>query len=267
MFGERNTGTNFLNELLRQNTCSIVLENSSNAQAKARLARLRGLDKTAREFAIERLIDLERRKNFLMDYGWKHANVAVKALQMSPRFSETAFLFLIRNPFKFILSMYKRPYNLFPKPSGSMGEFIASPLIANVRDGLMDDYLESPVDLWNKKVASYYRALKMLPGQSISIFYEKLVDSPGQELARLKLLGVNLVEEPYKIPSQSTKGDALTFEDYRLQSSMFNPLDHMNREEAVAIASRLNGDLVAATPYESLVKDFLMPSMCLGLDE
>ena len=257
IFGERNTGTNFFNEVLRLNTNCVILENGSNRRANARLASIKGLDQSTRELAMERLIDMERKNDFLSDFGWKHANVNARALRVSPLFKDTFFIFLVRNPFKFIVSLFKRPYNLFPRPSGTLHEFINSPLIANARDGFIDDFIESPVELWNKKVASYHRSLDVMPSQSILIFYEELVASPEGELAKLKSLGVNIVNHPIKIHSQSTKGDSLTFEDYRMQSSNFQPLDHMTPDEALAIASRLRAELLIATPYEIQVKKLL----------
>lgn len=82
VFGERNTGTHFLNALLKHNTDLKVLEHGVNSRAIERAAailRSRSLASTSEEarFVLERMIDSERMAEYSSTFRWKHALVSL----------------------------------------------------------------------------------------------------------------------------------------------------------------------------------------------
>lgn len=109
VFGERNTGTNFTNELIRRNIEGIeLLEHGNNNRVEEIYKQF------PQDWSLlrERLIDRERGIEFERNFGWKHAFITQEMLMKSPRHHETLFVILIRNPFRFLYSLHRRPYNL-----------------------------------------------------------------------------------------------------------------------------------------------------------
>jgi hypothetical protein len=252
VFGERNTGTNFLNQLLLLNVDATVLDHGTNARASTRLSRFSCLSASEQLLFFERLVDQDRHDEYPQNYGWKHSFLTLATLQGSPLFGSTAFLLLIRNPFRFLSSLHRRPYNLLPRPTGSLADFIAAPLLANQRDGLDDVFVENPVDLWNRKVASFFDVQSALPHQARIIAYEQLVADPENHIRCLSQLDLRLRPEPCRIPARSTKGDGLSFTDYQQEARSYDPLRALGSQACRGILERLDPDVVIRTPYHSL---------------
>lgn len=263
VFGERNTGTHFLIKLLRNNTDAELLVHPDGASDETRtnlknmLACHPGItDKNPalRAIILERLIDSDRTKDIPDYYGWKHAAVSADQLKQNPKFEQTLFICLIRNPWRFVSALHRRPYNLFPKPCASLTQFIQKPILTNVRDNLTESYLSSPVELWNKKTESYLQLKKTCPANVAIVYYEDVICDVSRFLNNLQFFCK--IKSPLKIPNQSTKRniktqerDKKTFSDYKKEVQHYSPLIALGERDCHLIAERIDLDVYQQTYY------------------
>ncbi|MBD1194985.1 hypothetical protein [Vulcanococcus sp. Clear-D1] len=258
VFGERNTGTNWLCQLLKANTSMTVLGDGGKPNFKPRLkhilASYRISDALALKLIKEKLLDAEREQHYPLYYGWKHAAIDSSRISSTERFHDTLFLCIVRNPWRFVSGLHKRPYNLAPPPVSSLSDFVSAPLLLNYRDGIPDLYVSNPVEIWNKKVSSYYNFYEDHPINVRVIRYEDLVANP--EIIKDQLSGLTQFKfDSIKIPKDSTKshrGDAKTYDDYKKEVIAYDPCESLGRELAHKIFSLVDVRLMCQTGYDSL---------------
>jgi len=263
VFGERNTGTHFLIKLLRKNTNAELLVHPDGASEATHknfehiIACYPDLVKgnpALRSAILERLIDSDRSKDFSDYYGWKHAAVNTNQLKQNPKFEKTLFICLIRNPWRFISALHRRPYNLFPQPFQHLTDFIQQPLIMNSRDNLIESYISSPVELWNKKTESYLKLKNDCPTNVVIAYYEDVICDVSRFLNSLQFFCE--VKSPPKIPNQSTKRDIKTreqdkktFSDYKDEVERYSPLSALGDKACNLIAERIDKYVFRKTYY------------------
>lgn len=260
IFGERNTGTNFLNQLLRKNTDLKLLNHGSNNTARKRKdTLLRNINKYMGEKSengvriskatniLDRLIDQQRKDEYTLNYGWKHSAIEYEKLKTNDLYNETIFICLIRNPWRFVSSLHRRPYNLYPKVKCDLVEFIKMPFLANERDGIKDIYLSNPVDLWNQKVESYFEVAKK-SDRIMICYYEDIMINMPEFMERLR--PYCKISNKIEIPINSTKGDAKTFDDYKKETQSYNPKKDLGEEVYDLIRRRLKEDVLSMTIYK-----------------
>lgn len=170
VFGERNTGTNWLEEILRHNTSLEILPGDVprdwRAPYEEELTSMLPQDAEVRkQWLISQIIKEREDETF----GWKHRQVDWSLLAIAGpkerlrRFRKTLFVCIVRDPYKWLTSLYRRPYSAvfvgkhLPAREGWGGfsNFIRTPWICTERDGIRKTWLESPADLWGRKVASF----------------------------------------------------------------------------------------------------------------
>ena len=263
VFGERNTGTHFLIKLLRNNTNAELLVHPDGASEGTRknfermVACYPDLTKSnpaLRSVILERLIDSDRAKDIPEYYGWKHAAVSANQLKQNPKFEQTLFICLIRNPWRFISALHRRPYNLFPRPQTDLSDFIQQPILTNARDNLVESYLSSPVELWNRKTESYLAFKSSCPTNVVLAYYEDMICDVSNFLNSLQFFCE--VKSPPKIPNRSTKRDTKTherdektFSDYKIEVEQYSPLTSLGEEACKLIAERIDHNVFQKTYY------------------
>ncbi len=260
VFGERNTGTNFLNQFLNLNTTLTVLGHGKNDRCKERANKIyeahRIKDAQVKRFIRERMIDAEREQEFSDNFGWKHSAPSLQKLMTSPRYNQTLFICLIRNPWRFLTSLHRRPYNLVPIPKDDFSNFIRSPFVASAREGLDDTFLPDLVTLWNLKVGAYHRLHDQSNSNVLLVYYEELVIDVAPFVSRLSQF-CEINHAAIQIPQDSTKKENKTYADYRAEVLEYNPLDTMSREDASYIGQRLAKPTIEQSPYLELYESCL----------
>ena len=256
VFGERNTGTNFLNSFLRLNTSLKVLRGGDGDRKEIK-KQFRNFvdshnitDSFAKRLVMESLLDQESLKRRQKNFGWKHANVCPKVLSKLPKFENVCFIFIVRNPWRFISSLHQKPYNLLPRPDLDISKFIKSSIYTNQRDQLDGRLLKSPVELWNYKVRSYFEFNAVHPGQSLIVYYENLVISPEEFVGCLNRFCA--VNKKIVIPKDSSKkhrGDSKKYADFCHEILSYNPREILGDDIFSLITAQLDQDLLAETPY------------------
>ena len=257
VFGERNTGTNFLQSFLRLNTSLKVLKGGDGGrddikkQFKNFISKHDIKDPFAHKLVMESLLDQESTKRSQTNFGWKHAFVCPKMLSKVSGFDDVCFVFIIRNPWRFISSLHQKPYNLLPKPTADLSHFIRSPIYVNQRDRLSSRLINNPVELWNLKVRSYFEFSLAYPKQSLIVYYEDLVLSPDRFADHLR--NYCAVKEKIIVPNDSSKkhrGDTKTFAEFCEEVRCYNPRKVLGESIFSLIAAQLDQDLIAQTPYQ-----------------
>lgn len=254
--GERNTGTNFLQQFLASflPLKPVVQVGRNNMQAEI-FCKSHGIKKgLARHIVNQRVIDknIDYNKCFM----WKHAAASLDFLSENEGFEKTLFICLIRNPYRFLLSLYKKPYNLIPNPGEmTFSEFIRAPILLNERDLIDGGILRSPLELWNIKVSSYFDLLERTSFENVEIvFYEDLVQDPFLfALNMAERYSLNVREEDVVVPGRSTKYDDRTFEGFKKEVKKFSPYDHMSASDVEYIKINLNKDILVNCPASYVV--------------
>ena len=257
VFGERNTGTNFLCKLLLDNTNLNCLVHGSNKHLKDLKNELiqqhftktflnKHLHKQLSSLIEEQLIDKQRSLEFDSNFGWKHAKINPDRIKECPLYEKTIFICLIRNPWRFITALHKKPYNLFPNTKSSLVEFINLSFLPNKRDGIKDIFLINPVDFWNIKVNSYFH-FKDVSSKVFIVYYEQLVKDPKIVLDLISPY-CNVSKE-LKIPLKSTKGDDKTYEQYKNETIKYNPKEELGKQIYNLIYEKIDKDLLKKTIY------------------
>jgi len=195
LFGERNSGTTYLQKILAKN------------------------------FEIP----------FTKDYGFKHwyikghnprgrpnqttDNECLKSLNDS---DETLFIFIVRNPLDWLYSMFKKPYHIKTKYKNFI-EFISHPYIAYEND-LPSDHGPNSKSPWflDKKTQKYFieesKNIIALRNQKNNHFNSLRNTVKHFALIRQEFLteDIQKIVEKFSIP---LKGKTLAFGDYRKPTS------------------------------------------------
>ncbi|MBV9571351.1 MAG: hypothetical protein JO056_08930 [Alphaproteobacteria bacterium] len=221
LYGERNTGTNFLEHLLRNNFTQPLLEGTANKQEKKqRRQMVKPLDgKLIAKIVKDRFDTRASNVRLLPEgLGWKHTSPPLKYLQSVPgRAAETLFLVLVKHPVFWSVSFLNRPYHSFFDYDGmTFSEFIRHPFVPTGRDNVEDPVYPSVVDLYAAKVDGYRKLIEMGVRHEI-ILYEQLIQDVGGFLARIGARHGLVRRYPDRdiVRDAATKNDIATLADYR----------------------------------------------------
>lgn len=150
IYGERNTNTNYLSRLLALNLDAAELPGTVPRSWSLYSRRLPG---------YEAVRDLYFRHTYRRNLGWKHAFPApADELRRESLLAshDVAFLTLTKNPYAWLLSAHRRPYHQ-SRGSIDFDSFLGRPWRLVGRENGRDAgrQLPNPVELWNRKNASY----------------------------------------------------------------------------------------------------------------
>jgi hypothetical protein len=205
IYGERNTGTNYLSQLAELNLDAELLPGS----VPGWIARLPKFIP-----GKEMLRDAWFRYLFSRNLGWKHSKVLSAAeLSRQPLAPEVRFVTLTKNPYSWLLSLYKRPYSVWSARAPDFESFVISPWRTFARDN-STAVLPNPVQLWNEKNASYVGLEQHF--SAVRLRYEDLVLNPAETIDQIaKRLKIRKKSDQFINLEESTKQDASTFSDYQ----------------------------------------------------
>lgn len=165
IYGERNTNTNYLGELI-----SLNLD----------IAEIPGVvPKTMRRIqthlpAKNGLRDIYFQLSYGRNLGWKHAKVEnPQRIRKCPlvRNNDVCFITLTKNPYSWLLSLFRRPYHQYYKTKPDFETFLEMEW-NTVRRENISHKIANPVELWNIKNRAYLplRELNALNLTTESIF-------------------------------------------------------------------------------------------------
>lgn len=124
-------------------------------------------------------INLDNRNRVGGVAAWKHA-----APYFDPSFAkaEASVIFILRNPYSWLISLYKRPHHAKGISCETLEQFIDFPWMTIAKDRVAP-VLNSPMNLWNEKLSAYADFQECCDIPFYQIRFENFVQNPVETLA------------------------------------------------------------------------------------
>lgn len=243
IYGERNTGTNYLSALIELNLLVAQIPGTAPVLIRRLQRVLPGSD-----FLRDAYFYIMEPRNL----GWKH--MLIKLPELSDRLDSNlqplTFLTITKNPYSWLLSMYKRPHSLQWKTRPSFEEFLASTWMTVGREN-SPQYFRDPIDLWNQKNAAYISLKKHQ--QTINIKYEDLVQDPEALLQEISdTVSCKWKTNKFLNFSNSTKDRGKDYAFYRTYYLDEKWKTLLNDSAIHIINNRLNSEVMRYFGYKKL---------------
>ena len=243
IYGERNTGTNYLSALLDKNLDVELLPGVVPLAVDVVQALFPGRE------AVKTLYNS---LTFARNLGWKHMLVGdddhLQQCQLhAPRL---LCITLTKNPYSWLLSLHRRPHNhpSYEKRPPDFDTFLRSAWPAIGRENVKGSF-KGPVDLWNRKNAAYVALAREI--DVVSLRYEELVSDPRRAVAEVaERLGIDHDSTSFENISKSTKGDAKTFDSYQSYYAEDRWKNQLDASSLAFINQQLDHDLRERLGYE-----------------
>ncbi len=246
IYGERNTGTNFVAELLRRNFAVHCLQSYNRIHEYAG-AMAKNLPEEPAGGIRNALLELESRRTLFADFGWKHGAPPRDLIASAPHAKQTLFICIAKHPLAWLRSLANRPYNLVDEVPKSFSRFIRQDWTMTPRDNLPGRDRVNVVELWNRKNATF-QDLRSLADRCLILAYEEILNDPAGFLSsvsgHLIARGNDFV---WSFPS--TKGDSMTFEQYRKKYQEQDFCNDIPAKDMDFIRDRIDENLMSAFGY------------------
>lgn len=236
IFGERNTSTNAVKNLIEMNSNSRVAPSVITAinPKIAKLVKYSSKIKAPREV-----------REMLLDHGfsdqtainsWKHTATNFDNID---DLKDVHVIFCVRHPASWILGLYRRPYNIYKINYNDLPSFLDSRWTTLGREKLQNASM-SAIETYNAKLKSYANLQGALSENAIPYSIVRQEDFAMNQLEVFKSLAPHL-QKPKKHPQElkkSTKDADKDSEYYRkyygeklwLKDIDRNSLDKINNE-------------------------------------
>jgi hypothetical protein len=251
IFGERNTGTNAVALLIEQNIGKIICPSMRDfvKDWPAREALTKEFEEPYRHFIHHALVD-DIFSQAPTEYKQKHT-----APEYSQSFAKNGIgvVFLIKNPYSWVLSMYNRPYGLLlPKPD-NFSRFLRNPWLGLRRDNV-PSVLSCLLDLWNRKLAAYCCFAEFAKRDCLPLLFLKFEEFVADQLEALsKIRSVfGFPGDSAVVITASTKDPGLDWNYYREYYCGEAWRAAFSAEDLEFCATAINWDLAARFGYEKI---------------
>ena len=206
IYGERNSGTNYLSKLIEANFETILLLGGRMPRPA-----IVDLHHSITEFqrpglSHNELLDIEHKRTLLSEFGWKHCAPPIDVINNAPHKDLTLFIAIAKHPAFWARSLLKRPYNPQGVKRVGFSEFIRHPWSMAERDNLGDAEAGNPIAMWAAKVARYMD-LARVTDDFIKIRYEDLILDTGGHLDEIGRFLRKKHDEAYQNPHGAVKID------------------------------------------------------------
>lgn len=210
IYGERNTNTNHLEKLIDLNLEAVQIEGVVPRYIKNIQKIVPGKNWLRDEYFS---------RSFKKNLGWKHARVKpVEEIKASDYdVNEICFISITKNPYSWLLSLYRKPYNQqYRDGKPDFETFLRTPWTTEPRDNCKR-LLANPIELWNIKNASYLQ-LKDIGGLNLTT--ESVIDKPESIIDTLSThFSIGLRSDQFLNYEKSTKDsgkNSTWYQDYYL---------------------------------------------------
>lgn len=242
IYGERNTGTNYLNKLVDLNFKCHLLSGTVPKNINKIISRL-----NKDEFYRDMFFELTLKNNL----GWKHREIDNDFLEnMLKPVDDVKFITITKNPYSWLLSLYKNPYHINKGKDLSFSSFLETPWTTVNRETNVKEYL-NPVEMWNIKNKSYLNLESNF--NAILLRYEDLLQDSFFELKKIKEQFHLITKNSF--PSnfvQSTKDKEKNNNYYKDYYGNENWKEKLSSENCIQINSYLDSAVMAHFGYEYL---------------
>jgi len=199
----------------------------------------------AKEAVVDRIFEERGRESF----GWKHS---APPLDLLFEAEDVCIVFLVKNPYSWLLSLAQRPYHSFLSKPTTFSEFVVRPWVT-VRRENAPALIENPVELWNFKLHSYFNTAAKIGHPVFFIKSEDLIQdqesaiSPILELTGRKNEEFEPLIDATKTIDRDLGKDLDYFKDYYGERKWRHDLDP---ESIRRINEYLDPVLMENTGYE-----------------
>jgi hypothetical protein len=247
IYGERNTGTNFVQKLINANFAVHCLQSNNKIYDYVNAV----TDNLPREEAgtfRSTVVDIDCLRTMASDFGWKHGVPPRAEIDGASHAGYTLFIAIAKHPVAWLKSLVRRPYNPVEKVPKSFSEFIRHDWHLTPRDNIVGRDRINVVDLWNEKNAAF-RELSAGSRKSVVVAYEQILREPRQFLQEI---GNHLIRSRRKFvwSISSTKGDEMSFDEYRSKYLTEDVAEGILPDDMEFIRSRIDPGLMNFFGYE-----------------
>ncbi|MDH6267260.1 hypothetical protein M2360_002657 [Rhizobium sp. SG_E_25_P2] len=206
-------------------------------------------------------------------FGWKHGFYPILNKGSGIVYPDDEVIFITKNPFSSLHSLYKYSMtgqpNMISENKQSLKEFIRSPL--NIRDGgnpnSVEYYFSSPVDFWNSMNWNLESVVSRR-GRAIHIQYEKLLDGPERETAKIAAaFGLARKDGDFSVPETRMKNlgnnqhnPANFTQQVKFDADAVKELSYMShydQEDRKFVLDRVSAKLIEKLGYSSSLAEIL----------
>ncbi|MFX0092900.1 MAG: hypothetical protein ACFFBD_14170 [Candidatus Hodarchaeota archaeon] len=180
IYGERNSGTNYLNELIKMNFQIKEISSVFFNIFWLFIGRSEGW------------IDLFHTLSYRYAFGWKHSMAPTPDDLSYKRANKVLFLSITKNPYAWLVSLHRRPHH-YKGVVPPFELFLTTPWETLKRDRYTKAF-KNPIVLWNEKNRSYLNLKRFK--YCHNIIYEKLLEDPETIL--------NEIAKIFSIPKKPT---------------------------------------------------------------
>lgn len=207
ILGERNSGTNFLESLLRENLPELHLfDNIHTLPTPESAVYPNGFfPRWDQQAAEEALLDHYHATMLAASGGWKHAAPTERFLKDFLAPTGAAVVIILRHPAAWLRSMHRNPFHSVCHLPQDLSEFLRQPWLTMARDELPERLLPNLAALLAQKVARYQWLLEAWPNSTV-IRHEDLARAPAATLAAI---GLSLGDAP-RVPETDSRWFART---------------------------------------------------------
>jgi hypothetical protein len=246
IYGERNTGSNYLHSVCAQNFLAVQLQGDVQQiwGLGARIA-----EQTGKHFKTRQALhDLEIRRILHSDFGWKHAAPNLDVIDASEIAKYTRFIVLTKHPYSWLKSLHRSPYSFTAHPT-SFSNFIRGAFPVNESDGLVGVEDCTPPALLRHKILAYRRLLQSTH-DVIHMKYEELIED--FEAAMLKLQPRMFRKAGAFLNfDKDVKGQKRQLADFQRQYSLHSVKEGLSTEDIDFIRGEIGEELFAFLGYQS----------------
>ncbi|MGB0911967.1 MAG: hypothetical protein ACPGSW_00180 [Phaeobacter italicus] len=253
IYGERNTGTNYLSELARQNLLVDLLAGRV-PRSNLRTQITRNL-RTLLPALADRLHESSRDRYFATTFeqnlGWKHMNPDPQ--RIGPQsLNDVRFLMVVKNPYSWALSLFRNPYHVGGRDR-DFDIFLQRHLpVMEERENIGTTPLR-PMEVWTRKMQGYL-ALRDVANHAYILRYEDLlVDDMAALTKAAHALSISIAPTPVPVEQGVKTIDRdktrANYVDYYLNERW---REKLTPQTVATINSQLDSDLMQTLGYEML---------------
>lgn len=237
IFGERNTGTKFLERLIHHNLDTITLPGVVPKFITSTFGRRN-----------EIVRDLYFKLTYHRNLGWKHAMAPSAAGLCNIDISNILFVTITKNPYSWLLSLYRSPYHSKEKVS-SFESFLVTPWKTVGRENHVGAF-KNPIEMWNVKNSSYQKLACF--ASSLLIRYEDLLQEPRAFINDLAIDFGIPKRGCVNIDESGIDGESERFAYYKKYYLEEQWMAKLNTDLIDTINSHLDSNLMTSLGYDLL---------------
>lgn len=243
IYGERHSGTNYLEKLIETNLKADVLKFNTKWWSIL-LLKLIKYDPVQ-----DILLHLQRKKTL----GWKHGCPPINTIE-SYNSDSLIIITITKNPYSFLFSLFRKPYHIKGTRPASLSSFIRQKWMTRQRDLCKKKYLDSPIELWNLKNKSFAVLKSQVTKTVINITYEELIKNPEQCIRAIASKGNIEFTNGGQFQNciASTKDSELQYKDYKRFYLNEEWISEFNEADITFINPKIDDKLMEHFNYQKI---------------